>query len=251
MSERGKVTCMTTLREVRVVDEVVIRPRKPWTPTVHQLLRFLVAESVVVPEPIDLDDHVERVRFVEGDGGEECWPHQLSLAGVASAGELLRRVHDATKAWTPPPDAVWSVSFTAGSVICHGDPQPANMAWVDGRAVGLFDWDAARPGERIDDVAYALEWLAPFETDPAELRRRGFTEEPDRKSRIEAFLKGYGWTEPVDILQAVLVRKQKAITEVVELGAAGHEPHATWVAEGWPARWAANLKATRSLHDKI
>ena len=85
--------------------------------------------------------------------------HQLDLAGVRSAGALLRAVHDASRSWSPPPDAVWAVPSFPGPVICHGNPQPANLAWRAGRAVGLFDWDAARPAEPLSDVAAALLWF--------------------------------------------------------------------------------------------
>jgi hypothetical protein len=39
---------------------------------------------------------------------------------------------------------------------------PWNMTWIDGQAAGLFDWDFCHRGPRLEDVAYALEHLAPF-----------------------------------------------------------------------------------------
>ncbi|MBF5082370.1 phosphotransferase [Quadrisphaera sp. INWT6] len=209
-----------------------------------------------VPEPLSLDGAVETVRLVAGDAGQECWPHQLGLEGVASAGHLLRRVHEASRTWVPPADAVWAVPeepAVSGSerVICHGDAQPANFAWSGGVAVGLFDWDSARPAPACSDVAYALEWLAPFEDDPQELARRGFADVPDRRGRVRAFLDGYGWAEPLDVVGAVVHRQQLAIEEVVHLGRAGHEPHASWVAQGWPARWRSKLVTTRRLAHQV
>ncbi|MCK9905075.1 phosphotransferase [Frankia sp. Cpl3] len=242
---------MGDLRRVEILGDVVVRPRMPWTSTVHDLLRFLVAEGLPVPNPVGLDDRTERVQIVPGDAGQRAWPHQVHVDGVRSAGRLLRRVHDVAAAWTPPPDAVWSVPFEPSEVICHGDPQPANMAWVNGAAVGLFDWDAARPAPRISDVVYALEWLAPFERDPVELARRGFETAPDRRARITAFLDGYGWDEPFDVIAAVLTRQQQAIDEVMHLGAAGYEPQATWVEDGWPDRWLTKLDVTRSLSSEV
>jgi len=132
-------------------------------------------------------------------------------------------------------------------VICHGDPQPANLAWRDGRAVGLFDWDAARPGSRRDDVAYGLLWMVPIGADAAELERRGFTSPPDRRARAEAFLDGYGWQEPIDVVEVALQRHELAIDEVAFLGARGDQPHADWVADGWPERWRAGLSRMREL----
>lgn len=242
---------MSKPRQIEIHGDVVTRPRKPWTPTVHHLLRFLVAEGLPVPNPIGLDDTTERVQLVPGDSGMHSWPHQVEMAGVESAGRLLRRVHDATTAWTPPADAVWSVPPEGGDVICHGDPQPANMAWTNGAATGLFDWDEARPAPRVSDVAYALEWLTPFENDPAELARRGFRRKPDRKARIAAFLDGYGWEEPIDVVQVVLARQQQAIEEVVYHGTRGHEPAATWVADGWPTKWLSKLDVTRLLASEL
>jgi hypothetical protein len=218
---------------------------------VQALLRHLVDEGLPVPEPLGTDERAEYVRLVPGDAGPAAWPHQVELDGVASAGTLLRRVHDATARWTPPADVVWSVPAESDELICHGDPQPANLAWSGGRAVGLFDWDAARPAGRISDIAYALEWFTPFEVDPDELARRGFVGQPARRGRVAAFLEGYGWEEPIEVVAAVLARQQLAIDEVVHLGAAGCEPQATWVAQGWPTRWRAKLDVTRSLAHTI
>lgn len=234
-----------------MVGDVVLRPAKPWTGTVHHLLRHLRDRGLPVPEPLGVVDGVERVGLVPGDAGQDAWPHQVHLDGVRSAGRLLRRVHDATRSWVPPTDAVWSVPVEGGPVVCHGDVQPANTAWRDGVAVGLFDWDGARPAQPLSDVAYALEWLAPFESDPSELRRRGLPPEPPRRARIDAFLDGYAWEGPLDVVDAVLARQQRAIDEVVHLGSAGHEPHATWASQGWPARWASKLEVTRSLAGEV
>lgn len=238
-------------RTIRIVDGVVRRPTKPWTSTVQSLLSHLHRRGLPVPEPLGYDPTYEYVGLVEGDAGVDAWPHQLSLEGVRSAGNLLRDIHDVTAQWRPPADAMWSVPHAGGPVICHGDPQPANFAWRDGRAIGLFDWDAARPGERLNDVAYALIWLAPFDTDPAELKRRGFIAAPDRPARIAAFLDGYGWRGSFDVVEEVVRRHTQAIDEVVWLGERGHQPHASWVADGWPERWRSGLDVMRSLRSDV
>lgn len=172
---------------------------------------------------------------------------------MRSAGRLLRRLHDATESWTPPLDTVWAVppESSPTGVICHGDFQPANLAWSEGEAVGAFDWDDAHPAERLSDIAYALEYLTPFETNPAELERRGFHSPPARRERIDAFLDGYGWDEPFDVVETVVERQRQAIDEVVLHGEAGHEPAATWVKQGWPERWQAKLDVTRSLASEV
>ena len=248
---RASFVVMGEVRKVSVHNGVVSRPVKPWSSTVQSLLRHLHREGLPVPEPLGFDDRFEYVGFVRGDAGDDAWPYQTSAAAVASAGRLLRRVHDATLSWRAPSDAVWAVPPEGGQVICHGDPQPANFAWAGGSAIGLFDWDVARPADRISDIAYALEWFAPFVVDTVELGRRGFTGPIDRDARIEAFLEGYGWDAPLAVVDAVLARQRRAIDEVVWLGQDGHEPQASWVASGWPERWNTKLGDTESLRATI
>ena len=47
------------------------------------------------------------------------------------------------------------------------------MVWREGEAAGLFDWDFCHPGPRQEDVAYALEYLAPFRSDEVAARWHG------------------------------------------------------------------------------
>ena len=123
---------------------------------------------------------------------------------------------------------------------------PRNFAWRHGQAVGLFDWDGARPGEQVSDVAYALLWFTPINADEVQITGRGFQGRPDRRARAEAILDGYGWTQPIDVVDAAVTRHAQAINEVVWLGQDGHEPRASWVAAGWPDRWRADLDAMRN-----
>lgn len=232
---------MTESREITIEDGTVRRPRTPWTETVHALLRHLRAAELPVPEPLGIDERFEYVTLVPGLDGDAAWPDGASADGARSLGLLLRRVHDASADWTPPAGATWSVPHRGGAVICHGDPKPANAAWIDGRAAGLFDWESARPGDPIDDLAYALLWTVPLNGDP--LAAMTEPEAALRRERAAALLDGYGWTEPVDVVELALRRHELAIREVEWLGAQGHEPHAEWLSQGWPRRWRDDLEA--------
>jgi Ser/Thr protein kinase RdoA (MazF antagonist) len=67
---------------------------------------------------------------------------------VATAGALLRALHDATR----------DSDLTGDHpVVCHHDPGPNNTVFRAGRPVAFIDFDTAAPGEPVDDVGY-LAW---------------------------------------------------------------------------------------------
>lgn len=105
---------------------------------------------------------------------------------------------------------------------------------------GLFDSDSARPGDPTDDLAYAALWAMPVNVRPPS--------RPVSKAelaRAESLLDGYGWTWPLDVIDRAITRHEQAIDEVEWLGSHGHEPHATWLDQGWPQRRRDDLDTVR------
>ncbi|MGV9364612.1 phosphotransferase [Amycolatopsis sp. NPDC003731] len=81
-------------------------------------------------------------------------------------GGRRRRPDGVRPATTTPWPASGLTWFTGtGEVVCHGDFGPWNVVWRGGQPVGILDWDYARPAPRLHDVAYALEYVAPFRDD--------------------------------------------------------------------------------------
>jgi hypothetical protein len=76
----------------------------------------------------------------------------------------------------------------------YGDPGPWNMTWDGNTATGLFDWDCAHAAPAMDDVAYALEYFAPFRSDTEAIRWLGFRTPPDRRRRIASSSTPTAWT---------------------------------------------------------
>ncbi len=228
----------------------VRRPVYAWTPTVHALLGSLHAAGVVeVPVPLGLTAEYEEVSFLRGDAGADCWPHQATDSGLRSAGRLLRRIHDATVGWVPPAGAVWGLpARRPEEVVCHGDPGPWNMVWNDGAAVGLFDGDFCHPGPRVDDVAYALEYLAPFRDDAQAQRWHGFSSPPDRAGRISAFCEAYGISS-VGVVDVVTDVQRRGIDHVRMLAEAGVHPQVDWVADGHLDELAARVAWSQNHRD--
>ncbi|WP_425569539.1 phosphotransferase [Nonomuraea salmonea] len=117
-------------------------------------------------------------------------------------------------------------------VICHGDFGPWNIVWRGERPVGILDWDYARSGPRLHDVAHALEYVAPFRDDAECLRWLRCPEPPDRRHRLELFAAAYGLTSTEGLADAVIAVQQDGIEQVRRLAGAGHQPQVRWVAGG-------------------
>lgn len=220
--------------DVTVVDGLVLRPVRPWTGAVHALLTHLREQGLdCVPEPVGVRDDVEAVTYLDGDAGFAAFAHQYDEAGLCSAARLLRRVHDASESFEPPPTVEWAFPPTSGApTVCHGDPAPWNFVWRDGEAVGLIDWDLASPGAPLSDVAHALEHFAPFRPDEAATGELGFPAPPDRAARVRAFASAYGLDSSAGLVDRVLDRQQLTVTRVLHLAERGEEPWASWVRSG-------------------
>lgn len=224
--------------DITFLDDLVLRPARPWTPTIHDLLRHLRAAGLTtVPEPVGIDGDVEALRFLPGESGGDAWRHQVTEEGLRSAARLLHDVHEASRGWRPPDDASWGVPpVSSGDVVCHGDPGPWNMVWRDGSAVGLIDWDFAHPAPALDDVAYALEYFVPFRSDETACDHREghhFEEPPDRRARLRQFASAYGLGTTVGLVDRVIARQCATIAQVQALAEAGVQPQRGWVEAGY------------------
>jgi aminoglycoside phosphotransferase (APT) family kinase protein len=133
-----------------------------------------------------------------------------------------------------------------GQIICHGDFGPWNGVWRGGDVIGLLDWDHARPAPPLFDVAYALEYAAPFRDDADCVRWLGYPGPPDRRRRIEVFCEAYGMAVPRDV-SAQVARQQRMVAATCEtLARRGIEPQATWVRAGCLERARARIAWTET-----
>jgi aminoglycoside phosphotransferase (APT) family kinase protein len=67
-----------------------------------------------------------------------------------------------------------------------------NIVWDGTEPVGLLDFEYARPGDPLNDVAYACEYFVPFRDDAECLRWLRYPEPPDRRRRLLIFADSYG-----------------------------------------------------------
>ena len=111
----------------------------------------------------------------------------------------------------------------------------------------MIDFDHARPAPPIFDIAYALEYAAPFRDDAECLRWLRYPQPPDRHRRIEVFCAAYGIAVPDDITAWVAWQKRLVMRNCEALARQGIEPQATWIREGYLTIVRARITWTESL----
>lgn len=191
------------------IGDTVRRARSDRTVFVQRVLRRLEDEGVAwSPRPLGIDElDREVVSWISGEtaaSGDEI--DLLPLVGI------VRQLHD----------------LTAGLVdgfecVIHDDLQPRNIVIRDRRPVGLIDWEQARPGRRIDDVAkLCWSFIEPSrESDPTQIGQRW-----------RHLAMAYG-LDPVDALLPTVLVQMEACAEDIERGSAeGSSRHEALAARG-------------------
>jgi len=180
------------------IGNTVHRPVRPWTTTVHAVLRHLERAGFQgAPRVLGVEGEREVLTFLEGEtvGDRLPWPAWVSAdATLREVGAWLRRLHDATADFVPPDDAAWLAgqAWRPGLVIGHHDAAPYNAVWRHGRLAGFVDWDTAGPSSRDLDLAWsALMWVPLLAAGSAWPVPAGTAD--DRSRRVHLLLDAYGF----------------------------------------------------------
>ncbi|MGI8594511.1 MAG: phosphotransferase [Solirubrobacteraceae bacterium] len=186
---------------VRVGDSVR-RPLNPRSAFVHRLLCHLEQggfQGAPRFRGVDGRDR-EILTFVEGwvPPDLDHWADEQ----VAAAARMLRRYHDATAG---------SELAEGEEVICHNDPSPCNYVFADALPRALIDFDAAAPGRRLRDVAYAC-WLWILSSDDDAPTPR------EQARQLDIFLEAYGSEQRVVLIDAVARRQRENLQAVRSRG---------------------------------
>jgi Ser/Thr protein kinase RdoA (MazF antagonist) len=209
------------------VGGTVRRPTGPWTSSVDALLRYLAdAGFDGAPRPLGRDAAGRQVlEYVDGEVGPQAGT--FADDELRSIGAFVRRLHEALAGFAPPAGARWQVVIppepaVAGdrTGIFHHDVAPWNLV----RSTGgwrLIDWDAAAPGTRLWDLAYAAQTMAGL-----------WTERTVEESayRLRVFIDGYDPDGDLDsnqrdTLAAMLGRRARAMYDMLHVASVdGREP---------------------------
>ncbi|GAA0225538.1 aminoglycoside phosphotransferase family protein [Cryptosporangium japonicum] len=224
-------------RPVVRIGDTVRRPLHAWSATVHELLLHL--ESVGFPYSprflgIDADGR-EVLTYLDGESGGAAWHRVVGDAGLAAMARLLRDYHDAVRSFRPAAAAGWAAddgAFENGELVCHGDFGPWNLVWRGTRPIGILDWDYVHPGRPVHDVAYALEYVAPFRDDHYSCESMHHPVPPDRRRRLETFARSYGLTTVDGLVDAVIDQQSTVWRRARQLAAEGRQPQVAWQESG-------------------
>jgi aminoglycoside phosphotransferase (APT) family kinase protein len=227
-----------------LVSGTVRRPAGPWTPAVHDLLRYLDRRGFDgIPQPLGLDaDGREILTYLPGEtvGTSRPWPRWVhSDQALVEVGSWLRRYHDVVADYQPRPGSIWRTStgqWQPGDVIGHNDAAPYNAVWraepAVTRLIGFIDWDFAAPCAAVWDLAFmAFSWV------PLHAREvvipEGFTDFADRPRRLRLLLSSYGYSGSTDtLLDAVQARIAAHAVDLRERAEAGDPLFSRLVVDG-------------------
>lgn len=224
-------------RRVVRVGATVHHPVQPWTPSVHALLKHLEEVGFPYsPRVVEVRGETEILTYLPGESGAAGSMKALHLEGLRAMGRLLREYHDAVAGWNPPEPPTWADGRTGtggpGELVCHGDFAPWNIVWDGFRPVGLLDWEYANPARPVQDVAWALEFTAPFRDDETAVTVMRHPEPPNRRERMETLAEAYGLTSTEGLVDEVIALQRIARQTLLQLAAAGHERQQTALANG-------------------
>jgi hypothetical protein len=213
------------------VGQTVRKPAGPQTPAVEAFLTHLNAAGLpMVPRTLGRDDSGRHViEYIPGPLAHSLAP--LDAPGLHRVGGMIRDLHDASESFRPPEGARWSTAIPPDreDLICHHDLAPWNMI-MDGDRWVFIDWDAAGPGSRLWDLAYAIKGFVPLEAggDPA---ADGF--------RVRALADGYrlARAQRQELVPLLGVRTRAMHDLLCRAAGTGEQPWARLYAEGHGEYW--------------
>nr|WP_281387047.1 alpha/beta fold hydrolase [Jiangella mangrovi] len=170
---------------------------------VHAYLRHLERAGFEhAPRFLGLDDRGREIlTFLDGEmGGRPLAPWAVTEDALREIAVIQRRLHDRSAdvslpdgvSWPPPLELPGVPSlFGPGDadIVGHNDITFENTIFVDGRPVGIIDFDLAGPTTRVLDVVTTLRYWAPL-TAPAD--RDPALRDADAGRRMRIFADAYG-----------------------------------------------------------
>lgn len=231
MSDEVPLTGGNVSGDVVRVGDTVRKPSTFATSSVDHLLEYLSESGFEgAPRPWGQDSRGRQVlEYLEGETAHSL--PLLDLEDLSRVGSLVRRLHDVTQTYDPPPWARWNVALRPDrqDLVCHNDLAPWNLV-IGAERWALIDWDNAGPSSREWEIAYAVHGFVGMAdgNDPTH-----------DAPRLAALVEGYGLDrESREHLCAVLSGPVRAMSRRLVLGGeTGSQPWAGLYATGHAGHW--------------
>lgn len=206
--------------------EYIYRDLKPYSKTIHKLLKHLESKKInFTPHflKVDYENKIESLTFVKGSTIEnypEIDNFEYKARNIKILASMLREYHNATLDFNYTNEDKWFLEYRGEldkEVICHNDIAPYNITFLNNEPAGIIDFDTACPAPRIWDVAYAVYRFVPLSKKvyvPSEKVYRQYEKDSnseERKLLIQEFIDSYGYFEVKDVLENVILRLEALI----------------------------------------
>lgn len=212
------------------IGDTVRRAVGPSTELSHRVLRHLEDAGVGwAPRALGIDEEGREI-LTWIPGATVTNGQEIDLPDLT---RMVRTLHDLT------------VDFAPGEeCVIHDDLQPRNVVVRQGKPVGLIDWEQARPGRRVEDVAN-LCWSFVEPTPQSECSEVG--------ERWRAIADHYGLEPRHHLVTTILARMSNCAEDIVREASRGSVRHRRLAERGdhlmiramreWVARHEHTLRA--------
>lgn len=193
-----KFTTGQSTHEVLRIGDTVRRATGPHSPFVHRLLNLLEENDFKYsPRFLGMDEQGrEIISYIDG---EPINSDSNSLELAVESIKLLKKYHDITA------DSELSEDQ---EVVCHNDFSPWNTLIKDNKIVGIIDFDEAKPGKRVEDLAYAIWTFLDLGSDQdSGLQIRNLRKLTDR----------YGFTDIEALIEEILEQQRRILNKRTDM----------------------------------
>lgn len=225
----------------------VYKPKQAWTEQLHHFLNFIINRGAnFVPTPVGFDENNEILSYIDGETCDYHLSNNIkSEQALISSAKLLRKYHDISEQYVATvKSSLTTWMFPAKNpieVICHNDFAPYNILFKGKQAVAIIDFEAAIPGPRLWDIAYAIYRFAPL-TNPN--NKEGFGNLSEQIKRANIFCNSYNldYQSRINLVDTIINRLEALMGFLQSAAESGNKKYQNNLSDGHLQLYSKDLK---------